>query len=602
MSERPRQRIDFGLGLDRETGVGLVDPVTFEDLRNVDLTPGRLTARRGLEARTALSLGGLGVTPMTHVVAVHALRAVGQSLFLGYENASRKLQVFSAASTGLNPVYRAEWGILGADAGIPQVMGVESKGVVLLAHSHADLSKRLATQYYTPATGVLAGLTANLDNTTAKAVKFRGVAAHLDYVIGWGFGTDSDADRPEIVRVNLPGEPLTWRPEHYWMAGVRGEPVVAGLALRGTFLVAKENQLYLIRGTSRDTFGIHGPIDEYYGFAGSHLGIVVGGTCFFWSLEGPRATEGAASTDIGFPLDLGGPRPEDLAASGALATGFVNYLPNKQVVEFIFGQRAYVLPLRARKQPTWSYREFGVELRCAGLIFVGSGTAAPAGYPDITTLVKTASTVTVPWDNIAPVVGDETVELWLKVGAGAYAKVRDLAVEAGVTQEETLTSADGITPGTLCKVALRFRRGLSFTAGYTSTNPDDWPVASRASVTTDAGATAPTDLFISDAQIETFGPKSYLSFRFTIGRGEFSLGSLSEVLSTTSATPPTADALPLWSGSSSQTVTDFIGGYLQQPTPSYRWFWVRHKLSDGTPSAVFALAENPVDVSSGWAL
>ncbi|KKL57496.1 hypothetical protein LCGC14_2234810, partial [marine sediment metagenome] len=172
--------------------------------------------------------------------------------------------------------------------------------------------------YYDPFVGSpLVELTADLDGAGDAPVYFRGVTRHLNYVIGWGFGTATEQSRPEIVRVSLPGQPTVWSPDHFIIAGVRDDPVLLCESL-GTIpsplAVFKETETYQIFGYDRRTFGIR-RIDDIYGIAAARLAVTVNGICYFWSLEGPRATDGSnPSRDLAWPLDLDAPAPATLVA------------------------------------------------------------------------------------------------------------------------------------------------------------------------------------------------------------------------------------------------------------------------------------------------
>jgi hypothetical protein len=592
--DRPTVSLVFGAGLDRESGILSADPQSFADLRNVEVRQGKVAVRKGLELATDLSLDGLGVTPMTDVALVQAFRARQLGVLVAYEAASRKVQVFTAASSGVNPTFQLQWGVLDVDAGRPLFFGAESYRKVFLAHAMESLDKRLKTVWFDPDdTPVLQDLSADLDGAGSADIFFRGVAKHLNYLMGWGYGTASDADRPEIVRTSLPGQPHVFNREHYFIVGTRGEPVVNGMTLtRDGFLVAKENELFLITGTNRSNFGWVG-IDPSYGFAGARLGAVLNGVCYFWSSEGPRATSGGPSEDLAIPLDLAGPQPDDLVELGPIGEGFAQYKPDTKQIEFIFGHRAYVLNLRIPSQPRWTYKEYGEELRCGGLFYVGSTSAVPEGFPENVVLTATASTLLVAWDN-EDAVGDEQVEIWLQVGSGTWTRVRSLTVD-GDSQTETLTDDDGVIPATLHTVALRFRRGLLYTDDYNDvSNPGSWPATSVDDATTDAGALPPSSFALESSQVSTVGSKQYQALRFDIVPTESS-PSTTEILE---ATVDNVDlASVVWSGSADLTQSEYFGSYLIQATASYRYFWIRHALPDGTPSDPVELAANPVNVS-----
>jgi hypothetical protein len=590
MEERSRQRLTFGAGLDRATGTGLLDPQSFRDLRNVDLGDGRAIARKGFTARTQLSLAGLGVTAMTDVPFIQSFRAFALGLAVGYEDASRTLQIFTLATTGLNPTFIDDWGTLAADAGRPRVFGAESYRKFFLAHDHADLTKRLATCYFDGST--VATLQANLDGGGNADVKFRGVVSHLNYLLGWGYGTAADPDRPEVVRVSLPGQPTVLEPEHYWLVGSPAEAVLNVVPLAEFAMAMKGTQLYRLEGYSRATFRSV-PADTRYGLAGARLAAVANGLLYFWSLEGPRVTNGGPSEDLAIPLELDGPEPDELVESGEIEDGFAVYRQERRVVEFHFGRRCYELHLKDPRRPRWSYRENGVELRAAGTLYAGTATStAPTGHPELGVATLTTSTISFDVTH-SGALGDEVLEVWLKVGAGAWTRVRNATIQNLVSESVELTSDDGLEPATLCEWAVRYRRGLTYTVGYTSTTPSDWPAVSYDTDTTATGAGTPSGFTLTGSSQDVFGDKTYNSFDFAWTAG--SPGSTTEILIADEDDPDVAD--PVAEFSIAFETRSGVGSYLQSPTPRLRYFFIRHKMADGTPGTAVACAENPVNVA-----
>jgi hypothetical protein len=613
--ERPRIKLPFGGGLERASGLSELEPGAFRDLRNVQLYDGKAQARQGLDVRSALTLNNDGATAMTDVSFLSAFRANRVGIAVGYYNPTRVVQVFLTAATGLNPLLvdttglNSTWGTLVVDAGRPLVFGAEVQKQFVLAHDHPLYTRRLITRYYNPdaaAGSKLANLTANLDNIGTQPIRFRGVCRHLAYLFGWGYGTNSEPDRPEIVRNSKPGEPLVFLPEHYFLAGIRGEPVVRCESLGQVgLLVFKETEFHVIGGYDRQTFTIQ-PVDSTYGLAGSQLAVVVDGVCYFWSLTGPRATTGGSSKDLGYPLDVEAPAPADLVASGEASEGFAFFNSRRKEVTFVFGKRGYVLHLQNDK-PRWSYRSYGIELRCAGTFYTGSGTAIPVGYPDISTSAPLgASSFRVTWVNV-DAVGDETVEVWLAQGAGAFTKINEMPVTDPLTAPTQHYDAVGLLAATTYTMAVRYRRATFFTDGYNSTNPLDWPnipaPLSRISETTDtAPVPPPPGSFVrsADAPVSTeSGGKFYTSYGFAWTRTVFDPGSTSEIVATTSATPPLGSAVAGYSGPTATVLTapDAMGPYLVTSPRSQRWFWLRHRLSDGTKTAPEGCASNPITVN-----
>jgi hypothetical protein len=105
---------------------------------------------------------------------------------------------------------------------------------------------------YSPSDGTLGPLMLDLAREgTSYPAKFRGVAKHLEYVVGWGYGTHLDEDRGEVLRVSKPGEPTTFVPEHYLLFGQQGDPIIGGGLVNGEFCVQKIAQSFKLVGYDR---------------------------------------------------------------------------------------------------------------------------------------------------------------------------------------------------------------------------------------------------------------------------------------------------------------------------------------------------------------
>jgi len=453
---RPQAPFPFGAGIDRATGEGATAPGQFRDIRNLIVKEGKVQARKGLSSKVSFTMNG-STNAATDLMHIGPFRAANRGLVVAVEvgaTAAQAVEVWRTATTGLNPVFGYAWVPPLAPVAPFQVFGAESYAKYFLANDEALISRRAKTVYLsTTFTGT--ALQANLDGGGAADVKFRGVMRYLNYLVGWGFGTASDQDRPEIVRMSLPGDPTSWDKNHYFVCGPRTEPVLNVVAMPTQMLVLKEDELYAITGYDRATFGLQ-LVDSQYGLAGSHLAVVVAGECYFWSKSGPRVSSGGPSADLGLPLDLTGPDPAGLVASGDAAYGWAVHAPDEKLVVFGFPDRgggktrAYCLSIRDPQNPRWSYLEFQKAVMTVGRFYAAVG-GAPTGYPDIGTLSATADSITVPWTNISAV-GDETVEVWLKVGAAAYVRVRQLSVSL---TSVVLVSSDGLSPGATHTVALR---------------------------------------------------------------------------------------------------------------------------------------------------
>lgn len=476
--------IAFGAGLDRESGVLSVRPTAMRDVRNSVLHEGRAQARLGMTAVATL-VDEFGAE-LTDVCGIFAMREEGAAIAVGYSSADRRVHVLRLNGDGTTPEWVGVWFTQAAGLGVPRVTAAEVVGKLYLAHDEPKVTRRAATYVYDPRGSIyLSALTADLDqDASAEELKFRGVVAHLSYLIGWGFGTGTAPAGPQVLRNDTPGSPGVFAPNEYGQFGQAGEPIVACVSHAAGLLVLKEVGAFILRGYSRQTF-TEELLDAGRGVGGSRLAGNFAGSVYGWDNDGPWVWDGGGSVqDISLPLDLGAPLPSDLVAAGELVDGFVEYLADEQKVQFVFGELVYSLSIRT--VPKWDFWELGREAFCGARLYGALADAPPTGHPEADATADIMdSTATVGFTNI-DADGDETVEVWLK-RAGTWSRKVSVGCNGLASQTVGLS---GLYAGTAYDVAFRYRRGTSYTAGYTSADPDDWPAISRGSFTTTI--TAPT--------------------------------------------------------------------------------------------------------------
>ncbi len=490
MADRPRVPLLFGGGLDRYSGTTLAEPSSFRDLRNVHLRRGGAERRDGEQLANAIGENA--------VIGVFSIRSQGIGALVTYNEVSREVKLWLSSSDGSAVSLVGVVWTIAADASFPQVLGAEMVDTLVLAHDEPIYAKRQVTKVYDPSLGTITNLQADLylptDPPTPVDVKFRGVMSYLEYLVGWGYGSENvgDDNRPEVVRVSLPGE-LTFIAEHYFIAGSRGDPVLMCAQAGAELMVRKPSNSYRIVGYDRSTFGIF-PGDRYFGLAGSRLSITIGGVNYFWSLEGPRRSAGGVdSEDLGLPLDLKGPAVSDLALVADPAYAFVAYRPERREIEFVFGRLSYVYHMAEEGAERWSVREYGVELASAGVLYdasssSGSGGIGTPAYPTFDSvalgaLAADTQPVTVDYTTTnGPLLGGEVVELWAKsrYGADAWARIATAAADPVAGS----ITGDVARFGTTYDLAVRFTYVGIPSSGYTSGNPFDWPATARGSIQT----------------------------------------------------------------------------------------------------------------------
>lgn len=485
MSDNPRIAMPFGSGLDRDTGIMVVRPGTFEDIRNVLLHQGKALVRPGFGSPLEL-LDDLS-NPISDVVAGFPLRSEQVGIVASYQSSTQKVWVHRIDAEGLTATLIAEWvndkvtasRPTGWGETAPRVSMAESYGNVFMAHDTRLVGERAKTIYYQG--GSLNDLTGDFVGAGVHDLRFRGVVRHLNYLFGWGYG-DEVTDRPELVRSSVAGDPTTFQPNHYSIAGDREDGVLLCLPAGGRLCVFKQSETHVIAGSSRADFGIK-LLDPLYGILSSQAGANFARSALVWSLEGPRLFDGHGdSEEISIPLDLGGLEPSTLVPEGAAAIAFAHYVPDLRVVTFVFGRRVYALTVRIEGDWKWSYWALGFDPLCAFTLFAASFAAiAPTGFPEYSASVTagTYSDVTIVHHDED---GDEILEAWVQEDpAGAWSLNNSDPVGSAGSQ---VIRANALTAGTVYNLAFRYRRGTLYTVGYENLPPSGWPSVSQGQITT----------------------------------------------------------------------------------------------------------------------
>lgn len=480
---RDRVRLPFGAGLDRETGEMASKPASFEDLRNVTLYRGKAAVRPGVSVGTTLQTSG--GRDCTHVLALEPIKTESAIAVVGYHQPTGEVNVYRVSALGDKSSLVGTWFTLDDGDDPPIVHAAETFGKVLLAHDTVSPSSRAQSYVYDPLSGqTLRGISADLDGNGSSPVRFRGVAATIDYSFGWGFGTATE-DRPEMVRVSLPGAPETFTPPRYFITGDRANPVLSCTPVSGGVVVQKVAESHFIpTQQGLQGFAIN-EIDERYGVVGPRLAVSHDGSCYFWSDEGPRVIgPQGPSQDLSIPLDLSNFQPSGLATEGSASEAFAAYIPGEKAIEFVFGKLAYRLSIR--EQGKWSYSEYAVTPRSAGTAVqtLPAAENPPQGHPEVASTTPSDTSIQVTIDNV-DAEGDELMEMWAKPSGGSWTKNDTVFVTGDPQQVENLND---LTPGTDYDLAFRYRRGTSYTAGYESDDPSQWPSESRATATTTLSA------------------------------------------------------------------------------------------------------------------
>lgn len=489
-------------GVSRETGTPVGDPSGFTDLRNIEFFPGAVRLREGLGPSVATVSAPV-------VCAVQVFSAYALACWVLYDPATRDVTVVTTDLQGQQEGAVGTWGTLDLNAEEPpRFVMAEAYGIMVFAHDEPNVQARLETYRFDPPnTGnEWQAIEADLDGLGLEPVKFRGVVQHLGAIWGWGFGTDSDPDRPELIRRSNPDDPTVYQAQSFFQVGVRLDPIIAVCPVAGSLAILKGSSWYRLDGATSAEFTLQ-LVDPVIGCVGARAVLNVNGVLYWWSPMGPKATSGASTQDVASPLDLTGPLPAELPVPGPGAWCWAYQDPATYRASFVFPDpqeeatetTAFTMSLRDPSTVRWSYDVWGALLLCGALTTTGAGSfLIPPGHADSVTVTGTQGTgdpqITVTWVNVA-CVGDESVEIWAAMNAGPYGLVATVPVNLTVSPQVAVVTHPSLTNGTV-DVALRMRRMGRYDPAYADPDPALWPAGSQASGTITVIA---TPVFTSDS-------------------------------------------------------------------------------------------------------
>jgi len=475
MGARERKPLPWGEGIDRASGAMVVDELEFADLRNVYLSNGRAELRKG-NARALLFPAG------DDVLGVWPIRAQGLSGAVVYKASDLTVSLYAIDASGTVASFvTVLWTMDGLGTLPPSVVAADSYDKLIIAHDEPLFGLRQPTYVFSPSDGTALPLMADFARTgTPAPVRFRGVARHLNYLVGWGYGTSEAEDRGETLRISEAGDPTTFQPEHYFLVGAQGDPIIGCGPCGGVLAVMKTADSYKLIGYDRATFGIR-PLDPEFGLLASRLHASVNDEFHFWSLTGPRMSQGEGSVDMASPLNLDGPAPDIIETNTPKDKGFAYLDTTNREIDFVFGQWAYVLHLRDGKR-RWSYRELARPLVSAGKMVLGGTISLDItahAEPDTITYLDPTYVGTdikpklvVTWTIVGGTVTTERCEVWAKSfgTGGSWSRRGSFAASAltGTVAVEDFWQTH--------MIALRLTQSGVAAPPYSNTaNPAGWP-------------------------------------------------------------------------------------------------------------------------------
>lgn len=468
-----------------------------------------------------------GLPPLewgTDLIKIVGMESTLDIIAVVYDRESRELRLFrwDTENDTLQPIEDPTdgiWGTLAEGVEFPVVTAAEADGQVFFTHAELAIDSRLPTIVYTPdfATpedvGSFAVLQADLDGDGAADVYFYAVVQHLEYIMGVGFGSASDPDRGDILRISLPAQPTVFLAENYAQVGVPKNPVI-GMApavgalsafggITSVLAMGKGNNAYRLIGSSFDDFDVQ-LLDENHGIIGVNAWFGDGKRLFWWSDDGPREVTPASTEPIGQSLELVSPLPADFPDLGAFRNCFGHWDKLRYLGEFYFPDvvtvsvpvPGFCLSLWDPAKPRWTLRERMQPVVCGGyLVTRDSGTppAPPEGYVSAVLAADAGLApdtryrkISLTWDNNGAT-GSETVQIFAKPLGGDWSQVMSIPV-SGAAQAATWDTA---LPVTAYELAIRYVNVRTAGVGFEGTDPDDWTspnaAAGKRNVTTWSG-------------------------------------------------------------------------------------------------------------------
>jgi hypothetical protein len=182
--------------------------------------------------------------------------------------------------------------------------------------------------------------------------------------------------------------------------------------------------------------------------------------------------------------------------------------------------------------------------------------------------------------------------VWYRKGTDPYVKFTEVAVGGSPV---TIT---GLLASTTYDVALRYRRGTSYTAGYEDPVTGGWTgtalTQSKDSIATAAAPAAPdpTDVHVSAYDFQTYGSKTYESVKVT-WTNQLAAGSgifyrlYQHTADDPGAATQLASGLVVGGVGSQQTLPSFVGSWLITTQDRYLWLRVDNN----------GILSNPVEVT-----
>jgi hypothetical protein len=423
---------------------------------------GYVTPRRAIRAMAGSFTGELiGVFPYSGLAGVGAV-------VLTWNSGTSLINLYtldtSGAITGTAPRGQlAGWTSVGTK---PKVTAAVLNRVLFIA----DEAKSYGLTCYDPNNVLGSGSTFfqpkfKFVGGTAMALKCRGVAEHANMLLVWGFGTESDADRPEYLRwsyigldadaggagdagdVATTGSDGLFDMEDAAMVGARGLPIVAIASGNGRSVIATTDRAFAFYGTDRNSFQLD-EIDPQRGCLATRAMVEANGSVYWMSPLGPcRYTGGSEVEDLAY-------RIKPLLDEIDTTTLFAVHAFNENQVRWHWGSDMLAYDYRRNE---FIRGELGVTLFCGGEVRT-TGAEAPAGPPSSLAATSITNNSVVPtWLNGDTSAGCTTTVQIDTVNTFNSASLRSNQVGSGIAS----TTFAGLQPSTVYYLRAKHTRNGS---------------------------------------------------------------------------------------------------------------------------------------------
>lgn len=471
----------------------------------------------------------------------------------------------------------------------PQMTGFDMFGrAYFCADGREAVASRKGLAYFDPTAGGTVTIPTFDLGGGAAALRFKGIAKHRGAtILGWGYQSNTTPDVPAFMRFCKYGDPTTWIPDGTpssaggFNVGTPSLPIIACAASGPYTVIGKSSEIFALDGDYEDQFSLqqigtsHGPV--------SVNGIASNGElCVWMSAQGPAySLNGGAVKLLAHPRVL-------RRMSTYMDLSYVCAAHDAENTRFLFLMRrgtdlagTGLSDLWGTQLLCWDYERDAISIHdtpttCFCVFPIqGPGVtfAAPSGTPSSLAASVTSSSASLSWSHSG---GDATAQVSVEyrlTGLGPYTAAGPTAAGA------VAWLLSGLREGSDYEWRLRYFKNGQY-GSYTAVQ----------TFTTDAsgGVGTPSSFTGAVTNAYSFGGKTYSTVTFGWTQGEFASGAQTDLFENTINVFASASFAATMSASTTGTSLD-----KEQSVTDY-YYWVRHRLADGTTGTEVACTDNPI--------